>query len=157
MTLDLLQADAIEMAGLLKSPCVQRHKIISHGKLSELLTAICTQGFMAECNAPGHDVRAPNYGLIEVKSRELGTDGPFPRVSLNDGKLRSANWFMAVRWTPEGALYAAIMLPLSSVQPLYDAHKQNKKPTAHIPWSDWLRAPGGKCFTSEFRAKLKTA
>jgi hypothetical protein len=67
MTPDVLQADAIEMAGLLKSQCAQRHKIISHGKLSELLTAICTQGFMAECNAPGHDVRAPNYGLIEVK------------------------------------------------------------------------------------------
>jgi len=155
MTPEILQADALEMASVLKSAqCIQRHFTISYDKLAEILTAICTEGKVCSARNGNYDVEAPIYGRIEVKSRVLGTDGPFPRISLTPTKLRSAKWFMAVRWDKQGDIYAAFMLPLSSVQPLFDARLQNSGKQAHIAWDDWRNASGLKDFTSQFRLIL---
>jgi hypothetical protein len=157
MTPEILQTDAIEMASVLKGTlCIQRHFVISYDKLAEILTALCTDGQIGTArNGTGYDVEAPNYGRIEVKSRFLGTDGPFPRISLSPTKLKSAKWFMAVRWHKQSELYAALMLPLASVQPLFDARLQANGKTAHIPWEDWLAARDLQDFTSAFQLKLR--
>jgi len=155
MTPEILQADALEMAGALRNTvCTERHFVISYDKLAEILTALCTGGDLSVRNGSGYDVEAPVYGRIEVKSRALGTDGPFPRISLSPNKMKVANWFMAVRWERQGVLHAAYMLPSASVRPLFDARLQASGRTAHISWEEWRSAPGLKDFTSDFQMRL---
>lgn len=155
MSPEILQADAKEMAAALRgADCLQRHGVLSYDKLAEILTALCTRGHLHSRNAAGSDVTSPAYGRIEVRSRFLGTDGPFPRVTLSQGKLQGAEWFMAVRWDAGGDVHAAVMLPFASVAPLFAARLQKSGNKAHIAWCDWLSAPGLVDLTADFRAAL---
>jgi hypothetical protein len=130
--------DAKEMMRILqKSKCIARYDKISHELLSELLVSIATSGEVIGGNNLGSDVRSPKYGLIEVKSRILGTDGPFPRISLKQRNLDKASWFAAVRWNRNFTLYDAVMLPKDSVLKLFDGKKQTRD-MAHIAWKDWI-------------------
>lgn len=149
---EFLEADALEMASILRSAkCIERHTAISFDILAEILTALCTDGKQASANTKGYDVESTNYGRIEVKSRKLGTDGPFPRVTLSPNKLKGADWFMAVRWTRDGGVYAAIMLPKTSVAPLFEKFLQTNGRTAHIHWEDWKNGAGQVDLSEEFR------
>jgi hypothetical protein len=131
-------ADAMEMMQILQtSKCIARYDHISHELLSELLVAIATGGEVIGGNNLGSDVRSEAYGLIEVKSRILGTDGPFPRISLKQRNLDKASWFAAVRWNRDFALHDAVMLPKDSVLRLFNIRKQVRD-TAHISWKDWV-------------------
>ena len=126
------------MAGILRTAqCFQRYDKIAHELLSELLVAIATGGEVVGGNNRGSDVWSEKYGRIEVKSRILGTDGPYPRVSLRQSNLEKADHFVAVRWTKAFELHGAVMLPKSVVLKLYDA-KLQKSGTAHIAWSEWI-------------------
>lgn len=146
---DQLRADTAEMAAILRTAkCIARHPVISHSRLAEVLTALVTAGSLTDSNAKGHDVISPAFGVIEVKSRVLGTDGPFPRVSLRASNIEKANFFVAVRWTPDMRLYDAIGLPRTSVAVLY-ATKRQSTGLAHLAWSDWIAAPGVHSFAEE--------
>lgn len=137
-------ADATEMARILQtSECMVRYDHISHELLSELLVAIATGGEVIGGNNLGSDVRSPTYGLIEVKSRILGTDGPYPRISLKQRNLDKASWFAAVRWNRNFTFHDAVILPKDSVQRLFDIRKQTRD-MAHIGWKDWIADPKGK-------------
>ncbi|MDR3422858.1 MAG: hypothetical protein P4L80_16710 [Xanthobacteraceae bacterium] len=152
----LLKADAREMASILRTAkCVRRHSAVSFDLLAEMLTALCTGGALAGRNAKGYDVSSPEYGRIEVKSRTLGTDGPFPRVSLSPNKMDGADWFMAVRWTEDGELHAAVMLPKTSVAPLFDRRLQARGTVAHIRWDNWQSGNGRVDLTERFREALR--
>lgn len=133
--------DAKEMMHILQtSRCIARYDHISHELLSELLVAIATGGEVLGGNNLGSDVRSPSHGLIEVKSRILGSDGPYPRVSLKQRNLDKAEWIAAVRWHRDFTLYDAIMLPKSSAARLFQTRKQAKD-LAHISWKDWSSDP----------------
>ena len=135
-------ADASEMFNVLrKTECLKRYQEISHQLLSELLVAIVTEGEVVGDNNRGSDVLSSKYGKIEVKSRILGTDGPFPRVSLKTHNLEKANCFVGIRWTRNFEFHAAYMLPKAAVLPLYEARKQAGG-LAHISWDSWKSAPG---------------
>lgn len=130
-------ADATEMMRILQtSQCMKRYDHISHELLAELLVAIATGGEVIGGNNLGSDVTSPTYGLIEVKSRIMGTDGPNPRISLKQRNLDKASWFAAVRWTRDFELYDAVILPKASVERLFGIRKQARD-MAHISWKDW--------------------
>lgn len=152
-TTDELHRDALEIQSILRdSECFKRHQVISLDKLSEILTALATGGKVISRNTAGHDVIAP-IGKIEVKSRVLGTDGPFPRVSLKPNKL-DADYVMAVRWTPECVFHAAYLLPTASVRPLFAERLQASGSLAHIAWQKWIGAPLVADFTEKFERVL---
>lgn len=150
-----LLSDALEMHRIIQgASCMRRHSVISLDKLAEMLTALCTGGTVAERNAKGHDIVSPEYGRIEVKSRVLGTDGAFPRVTLTPNKLAGSDSFMAVRWDANYRIHAAVMLNAGAVRPLYDARVQTSGKCAHIAWGAWKNAPGAIDFTERFAALI---
>lgn len=133
-----LVPDAHEMMTILQTAaCMKRYDKISHELLSEILVAIATDGEVIGGNNRGSDVRSPSYGLIEVKSRILGTDGEFPRVSLKQANIDKAAWFAAVRWQRDFRLYDAVLLPKRCAAKLYEAKRQSRN-LAHISWADWI-------------------
>mgnify|MGYP001197191509 CR=1 FL=1 len=135
--------DAREIWSILQTAkCMARYDKISHEILAELLVSIATGGEVIGGNNRGSDVRSPRFWLIEVKSRILGTDGPYPRVSWKQHNLDKADWFAAVRWHRDYALYDAVMLPKPSARELYEKKRQATG-LAHVGWSDWASAPGG--------------
>lgn len=130
--------DAREMKTILQTArCMARYDKISHEILAELLVSIATGGEVIGGNNRGSDVRSPGYGLIEVKSRILGTDGPYPRISLKPSNIEKADWFAAVRWEKDYTLYDAVILPKEAVRRLYDARMQGSG-LAHIAWKSWI-------------------
>jgi hypothetical protein len=134
---DFALADAKEMAAILTSAkCLVRYDKIAHELLSELLVAIATKGEVVGGNNRGSDVFSDEYQRVEVKSRILGTDGPFPRVSLRPSNLEKADNFVAVRWKADFTFYDAVMLPKSAVLKLH-ADKSQSNGMAHISWLDW--------------------
>lgn len=136
--------DAKEMVAILQTAkCVARFGGITHNVLSELLVAIVTGGDRIGRNNLGSDVRSPTYGLIEVKSRVLGTDGPNPRVSLKRSNIEKADWFAALRWTGQFALADAVMLPRESARILFNERLQSSG-QAHIAWASWARCEQAK-------------
>lgn len=151
---DILRQDAIEMIRILsKAQCMERHTSISPDRLSEILTAIATGGEIVGGNSKGYDVISPEYGRIEVKARILGTDGPFPRVSLKASNIDKADLIMAVRWTEKMELHDAIALPKAGAAVLYAAKRQGGG-LAHIAWRDWIAAPDARRFRDEMRRIL---
>lgn len=133
--------DAREMWSILRtSSCMARYDKISHEILAELLVAIATKGKVIGGNNRGSDVKSCEYGLIEVKSRILGTDGPYPRVSLKKHNIEKADWIAAVRWDRDYTLHDAIMLPKKSAERLFENKKQASG-LAHIGWKEWSEAP----------------
>jgi hypothetical protein len=138
-----INQDAAEMHSILRSAsCIKRYDSISHQLLSELLVAIATEGEVVGGNNRGSDVFSPKYGKIEVKSRILGTDGPFPRVSLKPHNIEKADWFVGIRWTRDFQFHEAWMLPKSAAANLYAARKQGSG-LAHISWDSWKAGQGG--------------
>ena len=132
------------MWGIMQSAkCMARYDKISHEILAELLISIVIDGKVIGENNRGSDVKSPAHAFIEVKSRILGTDGQFPRVSLKQHNIEKADWFAAVRWTREYTLDDAVMLPKSSACVLYEQKKQSKG-LAHISWTDWTSSPGAE-------------
>lgn len=141
--------DAREIWSILQTAkCMARYDKISHEILAEILVAIATGGEVIGGNNRGSDVRSPQFGLIEVKSRILGTDGPYPRISLKQHNLDKADWFAAVRWHRNYALYDAVMLPKLVARELYDKKRQASG-LAHIGWADWSSAAGAKNIRAE--------
>ncbi|TLX16373.1 hypothetical protein [Rhizobium sp. MHM7A] len=151
---DFINDDAAEMHSILRSAsCIKRYDSISHQLLSELLVAIATEGEVVGGNNRGSDVLSPKYGKIEVKSRILGTDGPFPRVSLKPHNIEKADWFVGIRWTRDFQFHEAWMLPKSAASTLHAARKQGSG-LAHITWESWKAGPGAVDLTSSIRAAL---
>jgi hypothetical protein len=157
MNPDILRQDAVEMIRILSTArCATRHSIISPDRLSEILTAIVTAGELVGGNSKGYDVISPEFGRVEVKARILGTDGPFPRVSLKASNITKAGFFMAVRWTNSMQLHDAVALPQADAAALYSAKRQGSG-LAHIAWRDWVAAPAARRFRDEMRLVLGQA
>ena len=151
---DFIKDDAAEMHSILRSAsCMKRYDAISHQLLSELLVAIATDGEVVGGNNRGSDVISPIYGKIEVKSRILGTDGPFPRVSLKPHNIEKADWFVGIRWTREFQFYEAWMLPKSASSTLHAARKQGSG-LAHISWESWKAGEGAIDLSPKINAHL---
>lgn len=151
---DFASQDAKEMAAILRSAnCIQRYDKIAHELLSELLVSIATGGEVVGGNNRGSDVWSEKHGRVEVKSRILGTDGPFPRVSLKQSNLEKADYFVAVRWTARFEFHDAVMLPKSAVQTLYDSKVQGSG-MAHIAWSNWIGHPDAESIANVCREVL---
>jgi hypothetical protein len=131
-----------------------RHSAISPDRLSEILTAIVTGGTLVGGNSKGHDVFSPEFGLVEVKARILGTDGPLPRVSLKIANIKKADFFIAVRWTKAMELHDAIGLPKSVAGKLFATKQQQGRGLAHIAWRDWILAPGAQSFREKMLQAL---
>lgn len=148
--------DAREMGQILRSAkCLKRYDKISHELLSEILVSIVTDGEVIGRNNRGSDIVSPTFGLIEVKSRILGTDGPFPRVSLKSHHIEKANWIAAIRWSKDFSLQDAVMLAATGAGLLYEAKRQ-KGGVAHIAWKDWAAASGAVSILSKCLGVLET-
>jgi hypothetical protein len=146
MNKHLLAQDAAEMMRILTTAkCVSRYSTISPDRLAEILTAAVTEGDLVGGNSAGYDVNSRRLGFVEVKARILGTDGPLPRVSLKTRNIEKSDFFMAVRWTRQMELYAAVGLPKASAAMLH-AIKRQATGLAHIGWQDWVSAPGAVDF-----------
>ena len=109
---------------------------ITTGRLGELLVASVTGGEIK--NKTGFDILSPEYGKIEVKSRVLGTDGEWPRVSLGRTNIKEADYVAVLRFSPSYDIAAACMLPIEKVKALYEDYVQSKG-TAHIPWEKFRK------------------
>lgn len=133
--------DAAEMYTILRTAkCIQRYDSISHQLLAEILVAIATSGEVVGGNNRGSDVISPILGKIEVKSRILGTDGPFPRISLKAHNIEKSDWIAAVRWKRNFEFYDAVALPKTSVIPLFEGRLSASR-ASHIAWQKWIDAP----------------
>ncbi|MEY9562250.1 hypothetical protein [Sinorhizobium fredii] len=150
------RADAAEMYKILRTAnCIKRYDSISHQLLAELAVAIATEGEVVGGNNRGSDVVSPTYGKIEVKSRILGTDGPYPRVSLKPQNLDKSDWIVAVRWTRGFEFHDAIALPKSAAQGLF-AGRLSEGRVAHVAWQTWIATPGTESLANRVRAALST-
>jgi hypothetical protein len=118
-----------------------RYDRVSHDLLSEILVAAALDGVVEGGNRRGFDVRSARFGRVEVKSRILGTDGPFPRVSLKASNLEKADFFVAVRWARNFTFYDAVMLPKNAALALY-VNRVQTSGMAHIRWNDWCLSKG---------------
>ena len=146
--------DLAEMYRVMRSAeCFQRYDKISHEIAAEILAAAVLDGEVIGGNRRGSDVRTQRYGIVEVKSRILGTDGPFPRVSLKRHHFETANFIFAVRWKPDQEFYAAYLLPSSAARQLYEIRRQANG-TAHIAWGDWINDANVINLTEDSRAFL---
>lgn len=149
--------DGREMAKVLReAKCMARYDRISHDLLSEILVAAALDGVVEGGNRRGSDVRSPRFGRVEVKSRILGTDGPFPRVSLKPSNLEKADCFVAVRWARNFTFYDAVMLPKSAVFVLHE-NKAQTSGMAHIRWDDWCSAEGAMSLKVKIMEILQTS
>ena len=147
--------DAREIWSILQTAkCMAHYDKISHEILAEILVAIATGGEVIGANNRGSDVCSPQFGLIEVKSRILGTDGPYPRVSLKQHNLDKAQWFAAIRWDRNYTLYDAVMLPKLVAQGLYEKKRQSSG-LAHISWADWSSVAGAKNIRAECESVMQ--
>lgn len=148
--------DAAEMYSVLRTAnCIKRYDSISHQLLAELVVAIATDGEVVGGNNRGSDVRSPTYGNIEVKSRILGTDGPFPRVSLKPHNLDKADWIAAVRWTREFEFYDAVALPKAAAAGLFTGRLTIGR-AAHVSWQSWTETPGAESLADRVRSTLES-
>ncbi|TRC89692.1 hypothetical protein FJV80_07825 [Mesorhizobium sp. WSM4310] len=148
--------DAAEMYSILRTAnCIKRYDSISHQLLAELVVAIATSGEVVGGNNRGSDVTSPIYGKIEVKSRILGTDGPFPRISLKPHNLEKADWIAAVRWTREFEFHDAVALPRAAAQGLF-AGRLTEGRAAHVAWQTWVAAPGADSLADRVQTALKS-
>lgn len=146
--------DAAEMYGILRTAnCIKRYDSISHHLLAELVVAIATGGQVVSGNNRGSDVFSPDYGKIEVKSRILGTDGPYPRISLKTHNLEKSDWIAAVRWTREFEFYDAVALPKSAALALFVGRFSAGR-AAHTAWQSWVAAPGAESLADRVRSAL---
>lgn len=146
--------DASEMYAILRSAkCIARYDCISHQLLAEILIAIATGGEVVGGNNRGSDVVSPGFGKIEVKSRILGTDGPFPRVSLKAHNVEKADWVAAVRWTRAFDFYDAVALPRDAIHPLVEG-RLNAARATHISWRDWTASPEARSLKAQMQAAL---
>jgi hypothetical protein len=50
-------------------------------------------------NNQGFDIRCPRFRLVEVRARTLGSDGPFPRVTLRKAPDGSYDYVAAIRFS----------------------------------------------------------
>lgn len=151
---DFIKDDAAEMHSILRSASsMQRYDAISHQLLSELLVAIATEGEVVGGNNRGSDVYSPEYGKIEVKSRILGTDGAFPRVSLKPHNIEKADWFVAIRWTRDFQFHEAWMLPKSTAAALHAVKRQGSG-LAHISWDSWKTGEGAVDLSPRIRVAI---
>lgn len=148
--------DAAEMFGILRSAmCLSRYDCISHQLLAEIVVAIATGGEVVGGNNRGSDVISPKYGKVEVKSRILGTDGDYPRISLKAHNIEKADWVAAVRWTRQFAFYDAVALPCYAISPLVEGRLSSKAAT-HIPWKTWTASTDARSLKAEIEAVLLT-
>ncbi len=134
--------DAREMADILRiAKCIRKYDKISHDLLGEILVAASLEGVVEGGNRRGSDIHAPTFGRVEVKSRILGTDGPFPRVLLRSSNIENADYFVAIRWNRDFSLIDAVMNSKEAVLPLYSGKKQGSG-VANISWKDWCSTSG---------------
>jgi hypothetical protein len=146
--------DAAEMYSILRTArCIQRYDSISHQLLAELVVAIATDGEVVGGNNRGSDVISPSFGKIEVKSRILGTDGPFPRISLKAHNLEKSDWITAVRWTRDFEFFDAVALPKASAMSLFAGRLVEGRAT-HTAWQTWIAAPAAISLADKVRAAL---
>lgn len=147
--------DASEMYKILRTArCIQRYDSISHQLLAELVVAIATEGEVIGGNKRGSDVLSPSFGRIEVKSRILGTDGAFPRISLKPHNLEKSDWITAVRWTRTFEFYDAVALPKTIAASLFAGRLIEGK-AAHVAWQSWIGAPAAVSLADNVRAALR--
>lgn len=150
------QEDAAEMYSILRTAkCIKRYDSISHQLLAELVVAIATNGEVVGGNNRGSDILSPTYGKIEVKSRILGTDGPFPRISLKPHNLDKSDWIAAVRWTRDFEFYDAVALPKAAAEKLF-AGRLTESRASHVAWQTWISTPGAESFSARVRAALRS-
>jgi hypothetical protein len=150
-----MKDDASEMYKILRTAqCIQRYDSISHQLLAELVVAIATDGEVFGGNKRGSDVLSPSFGRIEVKSRILGTDGAFPRISLKPHNLEKSDWIAAVRWTRSFEFYDAIALPKTAAASLF-AGRMIEGKVAHVGWQSWAAAPAAVSLADKVRLALQ--
>ncbi len=148
--------DAAEMYTILRTAqCIQRYDCVSHQILAELVVAIATDGSVVGGNNRGSDVTSPTFGKIEVKSRILGTDGPFPRISLKSHNLEKSDWITAVRWTRGFEFHDAVALPKASAASLLAGRLTEGRAT-HVAWQTWISAPNAMSLSDKIRTVLRT-
>ena len=130
---------------------LRRFGEVSAGRYAELMVAKLLDGEIV--NKTGHDILTPLGWKIEVKSRVNGTDSENPRVTLGPTNIREATHVVAVRFTRGYSIHAVKLLPMSAVEPLYQARKQAKG-TAHIPFNDFFNHPEAECLLSRTHSLL---
>ena len=125
---------------------------ITTGRFGELLIASVTSGEIK--NKTGYDISAPGYGKIEVKSRVLGTDGKWPRVTLGKTNIKEADHVAVIRFSPAYEVVAACILSIDKVKPLYSQYAQSKG-TAHIPWDKFSKV--STCLKQKVENEISSA
>ena len=127
------------------------HGPITVDALGETLVAAAFGGTRMKRNNADFDVRCPRFGLVEVRSRVLGTDGWLPRVTLRKAPLGAYDHVAALRFEPDLAFWRGVILPTAALIPLYEARKQTSG-VAHIAWNDAVAHPVALDITGELRS-----
>lgn len=130
--------------------------LLAHGPLTvdalgETLVAAAFGGTRMKRNNADFDVRCPRYGLVEVRSRVLGTDGWLPRLTLRKAPLGVYDHVAALRFAPDLSFWRGVILPTTALIPLYEARKQASG-IAHIAWNDAVTHPAALDITGDLQA-----
>lgn len=89
---------------------------------AEVLVAEAVGGQRVPCGVnQGFDVIAPRYGRIEVKCRQLPTDGRREdRVDLRGTKADGFDYLAIVIFFPDYTIKGAVLVPYDRVWPIVD-------------------------------------
>ncbi|MFT8246464.1 hypothetical protein [Roseomonas sp. BN140053] len=132
--------------------------LLAHGPLTvdalgETLVAAAFGGARMKRNNADFDVRCPRFGLVEVRSRVLGTDGWLPRLTLRKAPLGVYDHVAALRFALDLSFWRGVILPTAALIPLYEARKQASG-IAHIAWNDAVAHSAALDITGELRAVI---
>ncbi len=119
---------------------LREHGEVTISAFAEALFAAAFDGKRMSRGNRNFDLDCARFGKVEVRTRVLGTDGEYPRITLRKSPDGQFDHLAAVRLNETLGLWKASVLPTLALRPLYDVRKQ-KNGLAHIDWSDFCADP----------------
>lgn len=126
---------------------------IKASRYFEILVAATYDGELMAPNHPEFDVHCTRFGRVQVRTRVIGTDGKYPRISLR-GMPSEFDVLIGAHLAQNFSINHAIALRSPAIEPLYLAKRQQDGKLAHIPWAQLVAAPGAEDVTKELSSIL---
>jgi len=108
-----------------------RKSKINDGSLAEHLSCMALD--CTSLPSVGYDI-VSSLGLKgEVRSRTLGTDGKYPRLTLTQKKMDLSDFIVFIYFSETHKVQNATLIKTESLHGLYSKYEQSKRKQAHIP------------------------
>jgi hypothetical protein len=118
---------------------ISRKEKFYNGSLGEELSSIAF-----DCiNSPSHgyDIITVDGVKGEVRTRTAGTDGDYPRLTVNPKKMAISDFVVVIHFAEDLTVIRAVLIETEDLKDLYDQYLQSKREQAHIPWKKIIAHP----------------